>query len=322
MRIDIRHNPMEGIYPLTLCAIVHDEMYFLPEFFAYYRGLGVDRFVVLDDASVDGTSEFLAGQPDCMVLRSDVRYFDLVDGARAIYAWRQALMERFCLGQWAIFADADEFLALPPDETAASVTARLERQRSDSIWGVMVDMYPAAVADIRAGRPFRLADPWYFDAGRHIVVRAGRRKPVSLYRGSRARLMGASGMLEPAMSWSKRAAIRLGLGGYVKRNVIYKIPLVRWTGAHRFDGSHQIEPAPRTNDHLAILHFKFTGDLGRKVAYALETGGYFDGSRQYDELGRLLARMEGRGASFLARRSRRFTSGADLYTAGVGRWSA
>src|SRR5690606_21595096 len=102
----------------------HDEMYFLPEFFRYYRELGVERFVVLDDESSDGTAEFLAEQSDCMVIRSDVRYFDDVDGARAVYAWRQGLMERFCRDQWAIFADADEFLALPAHTTIAQVISR------------------------------------------------------------------------------------------------------------------------------------------------------------------------------------------------------
>lgn len=322
MRIDIVKNPMEGRYKVTLCAIVHDEMYFLPEFFRYYRTLGVERFVVLDDASDDGTTEFLAQQGDCMLLKSDVRYFDEVDGERAIYAWRQALMERFCLGQWTLFADADEFVALPQDTGIADIVLRLEQRGSDSIWGVMVDMYPASISEVRSsGEPFRLDDPWYFDAGRHVVVRPGRRKPVTLYRGSRARLMGENGMTEPGMSWAKRAALRIGLGGYVKRNVIHKVPLVRWTSAHRFDGSHQIAPPPTVGDHLAIMHFKFTGDLGRKLDYALESGGYFDGSRQYVELAQLLASMEQRNASFLGRRSRRLTSGADLYRSGPGLWS-
>lgn len=322
MRLDIVRNPMEGRYSLTLCAIVHDEMYFLQEFFHYYRSLGVERFVVLDDASGDGSADFLAAQPDCMLIRSDVRYFDEVDGKRAVYAWRQGMMDRFCRDQWTIFADADEFLALPRDTAIADVIERLDRASSDSIWGVMVDIYPAQVADIRdTRRPFRLDDAWYYDAGRHFVARPGRGKPISLYRGSRARLMGAAGMVEPSMSWAKRTAVRAGLGGYVKRNMIHKVPLMRWTAAHRFAGSHQIKPPPAVADHLAILHFKFTSDLGRKLAYALETGGYYDGSRQYGELDRLLLRMEEKGLDFIGRRSRRLESGADLYTNKVGRWS-
>jgi hypothetical protein len=186
----------------------------------------------------------------------------------------------------------------------------------------MVDVYPASVAEIRdSDRSFRLTDPWYFDRGRHFVVRMGRRKPVSIYHGSRARLMGAAGMVEPSMSWAKRAAIRGGLGGYVKRNVIYKVPLIRWTEAHRFVGSHRIEPPPTIGDHLAILHFKFTSDLGRKLSYAMESGAYVGGSRQYAQLSRLLVRMEEKKLGFLGRRSRRLGNGADLYAYDVGRWS-
>lgn len=186
----------------------------------------------------------------------------------------------------------------------------------------MVDVYPRRIADIRdTARPFRLDDEWYFDAVRHMLARPGRSKPITLYRGSRARLMGAAGMVEPSMSRVKRAAVQLGLGGYVKRNVIHKVPLMRWTAGHRFAGSHQIEPPPRIADHLVILHFKFTADLGRKLAYALESGGYYDGSRQYADLDRLLSRLEERGLGFTGRRSRRVGSGADLYARGVGRWS-
>lgn len=320
MRLEVRSRSLPP-GKLTLCTVVHDEMFFLPEFFRYYRALGVDRFIVLDDASTDGTSDFLASQPDCMVLQSDVRFFDRIDGARAVYAWRQTMMDRYCRDAWAIVADADEFLALPAGETIAGVIARLEAQGSDSIWGVMVDLYPATLAELTDGRAFRVDDAWYFDRGRHLWVRPGRRKPVTLYRGSRARLL-AAGPPEPDLGLGKRLLIRAGLGGYVKRHVIYKAPLVRWTAGHRFLGHHQVAPPPRAADVLAILHFKFTADLGRKVAYALETGGYADGSRSYDELARLLADMQVRGAGFLGRRSQRMTEPADLYRAGVGRWSA
>ena len=33
----VRANPMLGRYAVTVCCIVHNEMYFLPAFLAYYR---------------------------------------------------------------------------------------------------------------------------------------------------------------------------------------------------------------------------------------------------------------------------------------------
>ena len=55
--LEIRANPMLGTYAATVCAIVHDEMFFLEAFLAHYRRLGADRFIILDDCSTDGTIE-------------------------------------------------------------------------------------------------------------------------------------------------------------------------------------------------------------------------------------------------------------------------
>ena len=46
--LGVRANPMLGRYAATVCAIVHDEMFFLPAFLAHYRRLGADRFILLD----------------------------------------------------------------------------------------------------------------------------------------------------------------------------------------------------------------------------------------------------------------------------------
>lgn len=320
MRLDVAANPMTGAYPLSVCAVVHDETYFLPAFFAHYRGLGVSRFVVLDDASTDGTRDFLLAQPDCMLVTSDVRYFEPVDGRRAIYAWRQGLLDRFCRDQWTFMVDADEFVALPAGVSGPAATADLARRGSDSVWGVMLDVYPRDTAAIRSDRAFALDDDWHFDGGRHLWVRPGRRRPVALYKGARARLMAENGIDEAGKGRWRGLAGRLGLGGLLKLNQQSKVPLMRWTEGHSFDGSHRVTPPPAVADILPILHFKFTGDLGRKIAYALETRGYAGGSRQYELMARLLDRMDERGRGFLGPRSRRLTGPDDLYAAGVGWW--
>ncbi len=315
MILDIRHNPLLGPFALTLCAVVHDEMFFLPEFLRHYRALGVTRFIFLDDASTDGTADFLRAQSDCMIVGSPHRYFDQIDGKRAIYAWRQALLDQFCRDQWAIFADADEFLALPEGVAVTDVMTRLDRAHSTSIWGVMVDLYPERPG---APGPFSLSDPWYFDARPHLYARPNGAKPFTLYRGARARLLADFRIARPGKGPLHRALLHLGLGGLIKVNNLAKVPLVRWTEGHRFDGSHRVTPPPATGDILAIMHFKFAGDLGRKVAYALDTKGYEGGSRQYQMMGELLTKMEATGRGFLGPRSHRLNSSSDFYTTGVG----
>lgn len=322
MRIDILSEAKRQGHALTVCSIVHDELYVLPEFFRHYRALGVDRFLVLDDASTDGSREFLAAQPDCTVFTSDVRYFDIVNGRRALHAWRQELLDRYCMGQWALFPDADEFLVLPPGLGIRDVIATLEREGSRSIWGLMLDMYPETLAGMQPdGGPFRLDGGWCYDGGLHLIYRKGWNKPMTIYRGSRARLMAENGILDRDLGWFKRQAVALGFGGYLKHNMIFKVPLMLWQKGDVVEGSHQIAPRPTTSRILAILHFKFTPDTARKIDYALSTGGYYEGSRQYVALATLMERLAAKGGSFMGRRSKRFTDPGDPYRTGAGRWS-
>jgi len=305
---------------LTLCGVVHDEMFFLPAFLAHYRAMGVERFVLLDDASTDGTAEFLAAQPDCVTVAGDRRYFDLIDGKRALHAWRQALMDRFCSGKWGVFADADEFLALPDGMNLAAMIARLERRGAASVWGAMIDMYPERAAEVlepTADR-FDLDNAWCFDARPHLRARPGADRPVSLYRGSRARLL-AENRIDTGEGVARRVLTRLGLSRFLKLNNLGKVPLVRWDAGTRFDGSHRTLPPPSGPDMLAIMHFKFTADLGRKIGDALASGGYAGGSRQYRLMADLLAAMKAGGREFGGPRAMRMRVPGDLYDGGAGR---
>ena len=67
------------------------------------------------------------------------------------------------------------------------------------------------------------------------------------------------------------------------------------------------------------MHFKFTADLGRKIEYALATGGYNQGSRSYRLYATLIARMRAPDATFLAPVSRRYRDPRDFLDAGVAR---
>jgi hypothetical protein len=328
----IRSNPMLGRYRATVAAIVHDEMFFLPAFLAHYRALGADRFIVLDDRSSDGTAEFLAGEPDVMVVESPLRYFDEIAyppeiGARirerrAVRLWRDQMMEAFCAGQWAAVVDPDEFLALPPGGLPALAEA-LEAEGAEAAWGAMVDMYPARVRDILgagADARFSLADPWYFDARPHLDPAQPREAPPvprTVYPGSVARLFATWGVL-PQGTLARRIRRRLSGYRYEGASMIHKTPLVRWQAGDRFLNCHVTSKpvAPRV---VPMMHFKFTADLGRKIEYALSTGGYNQGSRSYRLYATLIERMRAADASFLAPVSRRWQGPEDFTAAGVAR---
>lgn len=329
--LEIRANPMLGRYAATVCAIVHDEMFFLPAFLDHYRRLGADRFVILDDRSTDGTTAFLAGQPDVMVVGSGIRYFDQVSyppqtlgrirETRAVRLWRDQMLDQFCTGQWAVVVDPDEFLALAT--SLPEYVAGLAAEGAEAAWGVMVDMYPERVGDLLGASPdarFRLDDPWFFDGRPHLdpsQPRATPPVPRTVYPGSVSRLFATWDVL-PQGALVRRIRRRLTGYRYQAASPIHKTPVLFWRPGDWFLNCHVTSKpvAPRV---VPIMHFKFTTDLGRKIEYALATGGYNQGSRSYRLYATLIERMQGRDASFLAPLSRRYRSPRDFAETGIAR---
>jgi hypothetical protein len=328
--LEIRTNPMSGRYAATVCAIVHDEMFFLPAFLAHYRRLGADRFILLDDASSDGTMEFLASQPDVMVVGSGIRYFEQVSyppetlarirETRAVRLWRDQMLDQFCTDQWAVMVDPDEFLALPTSLPA--FFAELAAEGAEAAWGAMVDMYPERVRDIlgKDALRFRLDDPWFFDARPHLDPRQPRETPPiprTVYPGSVARLFATWDVL-PQGALTRRIRRRLSGYRYQGASPIHKTPVVRWKAGDWFLNCHVTSKpvAPRV---VPIMHFKFTADLWRKIEYALSTGGYNQGSRSYRLYATLIERMRARDGAFVARVSRRYRDPHDFAETGIAR---
>jgi hypothetical protein len=309
---------------------VHDEMFFLEAFLNHYRRLGADRFIVLDDRSTDGTAEFLAGEPDVMVVTSGIRYFEEVAyppetlarirETRAVRLWRDQMLDQFCSNQWAVVVDTDEFLALPTSLPA--LCAELAAEGGEAAWGAMVDMYPERVRDILGADAarFRLEDPWFFDARPHLDPRQPRQTPPvprTVYPGSVARLFATWGVL-PQGTLGQRIRRRLSGYRYQGASIIHKTPVVFWKRGDWFLNCHVTSKpvAPRV---VPIMHFKFTADLGRKIEYALATGGYNQASRSYRLYAALIERMRARDAAFVAGVSRRYRDPRDFAAAGIAR---
>src|SRR5688500_9282519 len=77
IELSVKHGTVKN-HEVNLYAIVRNEMFFLPAFFDHYRGLGVEQFIILDDKSDDGTSEFLLSQTDCVVLTTGAAFGEQV----------------------------------------------------------------------------------------------------------------------------------------------------------------------------------------------------------------------------------------------------
>jgi len=314
----IAGRDLRGAPGFTLSAIIRNELYFLPSFLDHYRALGVGRFILLDDRSDDGSVDYLAGQPDVMILNSQHRYGDRVEmppelasklsDNRMVYIWRALLLEMIGNGQWSIHVDADEFVRLPDGISFPDLAPRLEREGVEAAWGVMLDMYPRNVSNLRAASGAAHFDPrgaWYFDGEPHLRLRQGR-APTNLHPGCRARLanqydVGFQGGMLARMK-QRRFGLRIP-----RLNTLRKPVLLKWREGAFFESSHIVNLNASTRMLLPIQHFKFTGELRARTDAAIREGAHYAGSRDYVVMSALLEKMEADGGSFLYRHSTRAT---------------
>lgn len=303
----------------TVFGIFRNEMSFLPAFLAHYRSLGVEQFLILDDRSDDGTREYLLAQPDCVVLHSSFAFGQkviLIDGAgdaeRAGTLLKSLIPKRYLAGRWALYVDADEFLFLPPGiGDLKTVTAFLERRGQRSVVASLVDFYPldlsgydqprraTTVADLLAESP-------YFDATRLLVVAPdGQPRRVGI---------GASMRLFERFDVYERRAASVPT---TPRAAWLKTPLLKWDDDVWMKGSHEANIPPPRDFILAIAHFKFGGDVRRRIASAIAWKSHANNSSKYHYYAQLLDRMQSSGQGFVGRDSRRFEDSSDLIAPGL-----
>lgn len=304
--------------PVSVFGVMRNEMFFLPSFFAHYRKLGIDQFIILDDQSDDGSTEYLARQPDCVLVRSPMRYGERVDGQRAAHLWKNAIPQAYLQDQWAICADADEFLFLPPQfDGFPAFTRTLDANAIPAVAAAMVDFYPSTLREMAdANFPADMNDlfrryPW-FDVGPYMRWSRFGNRQVVLHGGVRERLLRKHGISMRAYGKPRFSALiqelKFRFAGDRNIKSIGKVPLVKWYEGRHYLHSHLLDVAPEPGLQLAIAHFKFNGVLYQKIRQALASRSYAGNSRNYMAYGQLLERMQAEDDSFLYEGSRRFIS--------------
>lgn len=252
-------------------AVLRNERVRLPYFLRYYRDLGASHFLIVDNASDDGSREWLEAQKDVSLWSATSSYRSARYGAD----WVNWLLMRYGRGHWILAVDVDEFFVYPFCDTRpiGALTDWLDTCGVRSFPAMVVDMYPkGAVGSVpyREGAdPFEIAN--HFDSGNYTISKNERYGNLWIQGGPRARTMFAERPHEaPSLN---------------------KIPLVKWRwGCCFVSSTHMLLPRGLNlaydewggeKPSGCLLHAKFLSTLEAKVEEELERREHFANSREY-----------------------------------------
>ena len=256
----------------VLCFVtLRNERVRLPWFLSYYRDLGVGHFLIVDNASDDGSTDYLAGQEDVSLWRTAAGY----GASRFGVDWLTALQRRYGHGHWCLTVDADEFFVYPFCDTrpVRALTDWLDACAIRAFPAMLIDMYPKGPVDAvpyaEGQNPFEIAQ--WFDGANYMISRNPELRNLWIQGGPRARAFFAEAPGQaPALN---------------------KIPLVKWHRRYAYAHStHMLLPRGLnlTYDQSggektsgALLHAKFLHPLGEKAAEEATRRQHYAGGREY-----------------------------------------
>ncbi|WP_171132744.1 MULTISPECIES: glycosyltransferase family 2 protein [unclassified Ruegeria] len=266
-------NATKSIRPddILLVCVVRNEKIRLPYFLDYYRRLGVDHFLFVDNDSTDGTAEFLTSQSDVSTWSTTASYRKSTYGID----WSNYLLRKYAHGHWVLTVDPDEFFVYPfcDSRPIRALTDWLQGTGVRSFGTMLIDMYPKGrIEDVpyREGQdPFEIAQ--WFDSGNYMITRNPTYGNLWIQGGARARVF--------FQDTPKKAP------------ALNKIPLVKWNRRYAYVSStHSLLPRGLNQVYEeaggektcgVLLHAKLIDTLGAKAKEEVARGEHYRGSGEY-----------------------------------------
>ena len=198
------------IHPGSILSFstIRNELTRLPYFLKYYRDLGVNHFIFVDNDSDDGGREYLAEQPDVSLWTTPKSYKKAHFGTD----WLNRLLRRYAHGHWSLVVDVDEFLVYPfcDSRPLSALTDWLDTSDVRSFGTMLLDMYPNGPIDRQRYQPGQnpMDIAGWFDSGNYMISRNDTYRNLWIQGGPRARMFFAD---NPE-----------------KAPALNKVPLVKW----------------------------------------------------------------------------------------------
>ena len=243
----------------------------LPHFLQYYRGLGINHFVMVDNESTDGGPAFLKEQPDVSLFHARGSY----KRARFGVDWLNWLQRKYADGHWTLVVDPDELLVYPFCDTRPlrALTDWLDASSIKSFGAMLLDMYPKGRVDDtpyrRGSDPLKIVE--WFDSGNYVINRNPHFGNLWIQGGPRARTFFPT---EPD-----------------RAPALNKVPLVKWDKRYAYVSStHMLLPRGLNlvydewggeKASGVLLHTKFLSTFTDKAREEMERGQHYANSHEY-----------------------------------------
>lgn len=256
---------------VLLFSTFRNEHLRLPYFLQYYRDIGINHFLMVDNGSDDGGGEYLADQPDVSLWFTRASY----KKARFGVDWLNWLQMTHGHGHWTLVVDPDELFLYPFCDTRPiqALTDWLDTSNVRSFGAMLLDMYPKGrLGDqpYRAGQdPLDIAH--WFDPGNYIIRKNPKLGNLWIQGGPRARMF-----FQQAPN---------------KAPALNKIPLVKWDRRYAYVSStHNLLPRGLNlvydewggeKASGILLHTKFLDTFTAKAEEELERRQHYSGSVEY-----------------------------------------
>lgn len=259
-RIDENKTNIE-VTEIISFACVRNETLRLPYFLEYHRNLGVDRFIFVDNASTDGTKEYLLTQDDCFVFYTEDSYAASNCGVD----WLNQLVSEFGTNHWILTLEPDELLIYPECEkiNLKLLTRYLDTIEAQAMKTFLIDMYSDKTikdTQYKTGEPF-LNFCKYFDSDSYSEKDADN---IPSRGGPRHRLF-----------WE-------GYNREKRSPYLINVPLVKWRRDLSYTcGTHVISNLKMAPLIGAKQHFKFFSDFYTYAETETYRGEHWDNAAQY-----------------------------------------
>lgn len=266
---------------ILLVSTIRNEKIRLPYFLQYYRNLGVDHFLFVDNDSDDGAAAYLSGMDDVSLWHTDCSYKEATFGVD----WMNHLKRRYAHGHWVLVVDPDELFVYPFCDTRPlrALTDWLDDAAIRSFSAMLLDVYPKEPINAmpyEAGQdPLEIAH--WFDSGNYSVKRNETYGNLWIQGGVRSRIFFKD---KPK-----------------KSPALNKIPLVKWDRRYAYVSStHMLLPRGLNQTYETdggekasgiLLHTKFLDTFTAKAREEAERGEHYAQSAEYRAYAEELSRQ-------------------------------